>query len=235
MTANVGAAHGIDKTQPISGRRISASSRRPKAEVATSKFNAQKRTFGLVSCAAEAVNQRKRPVDYSSCQHTPNKPLSFAPMDEILAALIALIHWRLVLSAIGSIAMAVALSHLIPAFTAAYCITLVIFGTTFGMVWQGRADSGLRLTEKTEEPPMSWPVAFFGVAFIGLIAGGFFAELFGSQIGGAIALSLSAGVITLWFKFIQHRTISLRSLVFYLVALLTGYSLLLFLAVWKSS
>ncbi len=156
-------------------------------------------------------------------------------MDEILAALIALIHWRFVLSAIGSIAMAVVLSNFIPAFTAAYCITLAIFGMTFGIVWQGRADSGLSLTEKTDEPPISRPVAFVGLASIGLIAGGFFAELFGTQIGGAIALSLSACIVTLWFRFIQNRIFGLRSLVFSLVALLTGYSFLLLLAAWKSS
>lgn len=155
-------------------------------------------------------------------------------MDEILAALVALMHWRLVLSAIGSIAMAIVLSNVFPSFTAAYCITLVIFGVTFGMVWQGRADSGLRLTEKTADPHISRPIAFIGLTFIGLIAGGFFAELFGSRLGGTIALSLSAGVVTLWFRFIQNRIISLRSFLFSLLALLTGYSILLLLAVWKS-
>ena len=70
-------------------------------------------------------------------------------MDEILAALVALVHWRLVLSTLGSIALAVALSNIIPLFTAAYGITLVIFGFTIGLVWQGRTDSGLSLSEKT--------------------------------------------------------------------------------------
>ena len=81
-------------------------------------------------------------------------------MDEILAALVALVHWRLVLSTLGSIALAFALSNIIPLFTAAYCITLVIFGFAFGLVWQGRADSGLSLTETTEDPNISKPVAF---------------------------------------------------------------------------
>lgn len=152
---------------------------------------------------------------------------------EILTALAALIHWRLVLPTLGSIALAVVLSSIIASFTAPYCITLVIFGVTFGIVWQGRADSGLRLTEKTEAPEISKPVAFIGLAFIGLVAGGFLGELFGSRFAGSIALLLCAGVVTLWFRLVQQRLILLRSFVFSLVALLTGYSILLSLAAWK--
>lgn len=150
-------------------------------------------------------------------------------MDEILAALVALVHWRLVLSTLGSIALAVALSNIIPLFTAAYCITLVIFGFTFGLVWQGRTDSGLSLTEKTEDPEISKPVAFIGLAFIGLVAGGLLGELFGSMVGGAIALSVCAGIVALWFR-LTRRRISLRSFVFSLLSLLIGYSILLALA-----
>ena len=69
-------------------------------------------------------------------------------MDEVLSALIALIHWRLVLCTIGSIAMAVVLSNLIALFTAAYCMALVICGVVFGIVWQARADSQTRPQRK---------------------------------------------------------------------------------------
>jgi len=154
-------------------------------------------------------------------------------MDEILAALVALVHWRLVLSTLGSIALAFALSNIIPLFTAAYCITLVIFGFAFGLVWQGRADSGLSLTETTEDPNISKPVAFVGLAFIGIIAGGVLGELFGSMIGGSIALLCCAGIVAFWFHLIRRR-ICLRSFVFSLVSLLVGYSILLVLAAWRS-
>ena len=93
-------------------------------------------------------------------------------MNEILSALIGLMNWRLVLSTVGSITLALALSNFIPLFTAVYCITLVICGFAFGLLWQGRADSGLALTEKTKNPEISKPVAFIGLALIGLIAGG---------------------------------------------------------------
>ena len=154
-------------------------------------------------------------------------------MDEILAALVALVHWRLVLSTLGSIALAVALSNVITLFTAAYGITLVIFGFTFGLFWQGRTDSGLSLSEKTEDPEISKPVAFIGLAFIGLVAGGFLGELFGSMVGGAIALSVCAGIVALWCR-LTRRRITLRSFLFSFFSLLVGYSILFALAAWRS-
>lgn len=69
-------------------------------------------------------------------------------MSEILSALIALIHWRLILCTIGSIALAIALSNLIAFFTAGYCVALVIGGVVFGIIWQARADIGTRHLKK---------------------------------------------------------------------------------------
>ena len=69
-------------------------------------------------------------------------------MDEILSALIELIHWRLILCTIGSIALAVVFSNLIAFFTAGYCVALVICGVVFGIVWQARVDSERRQIKK---------------------------------------------------------------------------------------
>ena len=153
-------------------------------------------------------------------------------MNEIVYALIALLHWRLVLSTVGSIALASALSTFIPLFTAAYCITLVTCGFAFGLVWQSRADSGLALTQKIKNQEISKPVAFIGLALIGLIAGGLFAELFGSVFIGAVALSVCAALVALWSRFTLRPT-GLRSFVFSLISLLVGYLMLLALAAWK--
>ena len=153
-------------------------------------------------------------------------------MNEIVYALIALMHFRLVLSTVGSIALAFALSTFIPFFTAVYCVTLVACGFAFGLVWQSRADSGIALAQKTKNQEISKPVAFVGLAFIGLITGGFFAELFGSIFIGAVALSVCAALVALWSRRTLRPT-GLRSFVFSLICLLVGYSMLLALAAWK--
>ena len=154
-------------------------------------------------------------------------------MDELLTAIAALMLWRFVISILGAIGLAVLLSNLISTFTAEYCILLAIFGATFGLYWQGRVDSGLSLTEKVEEPEISRPVAFIGFAFIGLVGGGFLGELLGSKVGGAIALILCAGVIELWFRLVKQRPVTRRSFAFSILALLSGYSALLVLSIWK--
>lgn len=69
-------------------------------------------------------------------------------MDEILSALIALIHWRLIFCTIGSIALAVVFSNLLVFFTAGYCVALVLLGVVFGIVWQARVDKGTRHLKK---------------------------------------------------------------------------------------
>ena len=153
-------------------------------------------------------------------------------MNELVSALIALMHFRLVLSTVGSIALAFTLSTFIPFFTAAYCVTLVTCGFAFGLVWQSRADSGLALTQKTKNQEISKPVAFIGLALIGLITGGFFAELFGSGFIGAVALSVCTALVALWSRFTMRPT-GLRSFVFSLISLLVGYSMLLALTAWK--
>ena len=153
-------------------------------------------------------------------------------MNEIVYALIALLHWRLVFSTGGSVALAFTLSTFIPLFTAAYCVTLVTCGFAFGLVWQSRADSGVPLTQKTKNQEISKPVAFVGLAFIGLIAGGFLAELLGSIFIGAVALSVCAALVALWSRRTLRPT-GLRSFVFSLVSLFVGYSMLLALAGWK--
>ena len=155
-------------------------------------------------------------------------------MDELLSAVSALLVWRVAVSTLGAIVLAALLSNQIDPFTAEYSISLVIFGVTFGIYWQGRNDSKVGLTEKVEEPEISPPVAFIGLAFLGLVIGGFVGELLGSKAVGVIALVLSAGVVTLWFRIFRQRPIARRSVGFAIVALLFGYSLLLIPSLWNS-
>ena len=155
-------------------------------------------------------------------------------MDEIISAISALLVWRFVISTLGAIVLAALLSHLFSPFTAEFCITLVILGATIGIYWQGRSESSLSLMEKVEEPEISPPVAFIGLAFIGLVVGGLLGELFDSKLGGVFALILSAGGVALWFRVFKQRPISRRSFGFSIAALLFGYSVLLTLSFWNS-
>jgi hypothetical protein len=153
-------------------------------------------------------------------------------MDDLLSILMALIHWRFLISMLGSIVLAVLLSRIIPPFTAEYCIMLVIFGAAFGIYWQSRAEAGLGITEKGEggdRPQTPRLTLFAGLASMGLVGGWFLKELFGSVPGGAVVLLFTFGVVTLFLRFVQRRPIVLRSFWISIAALLAGYSVALFL------
>lgn len=152
-------------------------------------------------------------------------------MEEPPSALTSLVFWRVILSTAGSIALALLLSRFIASFTAEYGIAVVILGIAFGSYWQGRAEAGLTINEKVEEQKISRPVAFLGLALIGLICGAGFAELFDSRLFGAVALLSCAALITLWYRQTRRQPISRSAFAFALVALLAGYSILLLLPV----
>lgn len=155
-------------------------------------------------------------------------------MDELLSAVVALVLWRLVISVLGTVVLAVWLSSQIPSFTAEYCITLAIFGAALGIFWQGRADTGLALKDKVDAPAVSRPIAFVVLAIIGLSGGGFLERLFGSAAGGAVALLVCAGATALCFHFTSTRAVTSKGFAFSAVALLSGYLAWLVMLIWRT-
>ncbi|WP_287965244.1 hypothetical protein [Diaphorobacter sp.] len=156
-------------------------------------------------------------------------------MEQLLYLLAFLLHWRLVLSALGTVALAAVLSRLIPPFTAGYCVALVICGVVFGIYWQGRADIGATLTQELPEPKISSLVAFLGFAFIGFLCGGLVAAMSGSATLGAAALLLGAAGVVLWYRFLKRLPFRSRSIGLAVVALLAGYSPVLLLSLGSAS
>ena len=101
-------------------------------------------------------------------------------------------------------------------------LSVVLGGMGFGLIWQGRWLSGISLFASVPSPPISRPVTFLGLAFIGALWGGFAAEALGSVLaGGAV---LVAGVIFVggWFSLILKRHGQLNNLVFAAFSLLCG-------------
>lgn len=152
-------------------------------------------------------------------------------MEEILSALAALLFWRVILSTVGAIALALVLANNIPPFTAEYSITLVILGIAFGVYWQGRAEAHLSIAERVEEPKISRPVVFLGLALIGLICGVAFATLFNSKLFGTVALFVGAASVAAWYRYVQRHPFNRCTFAFALVSMLAGYAVLL-LSVW---
>ncbi|MBP6120241.1 MAG: hypothetical protein KBC92_10965 [Giesbergeria sp.] len=144
-------------------------------------------------------------------------------MEELLVAIIALLHWRFVLTVAGAIAFTLTLSNLFVGFTAGYCIGVVILCAAFGMYWQGRSEAGIGIATKVVEPKISRPVAFIGLSFVGLLWGGLITEFSGSELLAVTSLILSVAVVGVWYGVVLRRPIPPRTLAFLGCALLSGF------------
>jgi len=150
-------------------------------------------------------------------------------MESALEILLALLVWRLLLSAGLSAVLAYFLSQTFEVFTAGYCLTLVLLGTAFGIIWQSRADSKVGLFAPVPPTPISRPVACLGLWFIGTIWGGWASWFFGSALYGAVVLVFSVVLVGLWYRFVLRRAVSLSYLGFAGISLLSGLATLLLL------
>lgn len=144
-------------------------------------------------------------------------------MEELLVAIVALLHWRFVLSVLGGIAFVLTLSNSFVGFTAGYCISVVILCAAFGMYWQSRSEAGVGIATKVVEPKISPLVASIGLSFVGLLWGGLITELLESELLAAASLILSVVVVGLWYSLVVSRPIATRKLAFSGCALLSGF------------
>jgi hypothetical protein len=144
-------------------------------------------------------------------------------MDALLNAIYLLLHWRFALSVAVSIAAALALSSVFAWFTAGYCITLVLFATAFGLIWQGRGEAGIGLAEPVPETPISHPVAFLSFAIVGLFWGGVASYFLHSNILAALFLVSAVAIVGAWYRWGLKRAVSAGYLTFAALLLLLGY------------
>jgi hypothetical protein len=143
-------------------------------------------------------------------------------MEELLLAVIALLHWRFVLTVAGAIAFTLTLSNLFAGFTAGYCIGVVIVCAAFGMYWQGRSEAGIGIATKVVEQRISRPVAFIGLSFVGLLWGGLVTKFLDSELLAVTSLILSFAVVGVWYGLVLRCPIPPRTLAFSGCALLSG-------------
>ncbi len=144
-------------------------------------------------------------------------------MDALFELIYVLCHWRFALSLATSIATALVLSSAFAWFTAGYCITLVIFGAAFGIIWQGRGEAGVSLTAEMPSPPISKPVACLSFLFIGALWGSLASYFLHSAIAAASALVASVVSVGLWYRFVLRRPLETSYLAFTTASLLVGY------------
>lgn len=144
-------------------------------------------------------------------------------MDIAISITAVLIAWRFLASLATAGALAVPIWQL---FGPVGGLSVALVGVGFGCIWQGRWLSGIPLFASVPAPPISKPVAFLGLAFIGAIWGGFTSEALGSVISGAFTLIASVAIVGAWQTLILKRHELLGNLIFSTVSLLFGLGVL---------
>ncbi|WP_312844582.1 hypothetical protein [Diaphorobacter nitroreducens] len=143
-------------------------------------------------------------------------------MDEtstIAAVIAALVLWRLVVSVLVAVAVATALMFVAPGSSPFVAIAIVILGIAAGIVWQSRAEFPL---SQPADPSVSRPVAFLGLAFVGVFWGGILEFATGSSFAAAAFLAATPTLSSPIIIAITRRALSFRQLVFATLALVAG-------------
>ncbi len=144
------------------------------------------------------------------------------PMDTIFGVLVVLAYWRFAVCFAGAFGAAVLLSNALAWFTSGYCITLVLFGSALGLVWQRHADKHQPPIEPMPSSPISKPIAFIGYVFVGLVWAGVASSL--AIAPSFVGLFLVSAVVAAaaWYRFVLGRTVAFPHFVFAAASMLLG-------------
>jgi hypothetical protein len=155
-------------------------------------------------------------------------------MDVFLSLIVLILASRFILSVGLAILVSLLLSHLWPGLTPAIPLTIVAIGTGFGLIWQGRKLSGVPLFAAVATPDIGKPVAFLGLAFLGLIVGAFCGKVLGSLVTGGLCLVALVVLVAGWYAIVLKRHVPLAYLAFVCISLLSGLGALQVLILLRS-
>jgi hypothetical protein len=140
-------------------------------------------------------------------------------MDIVISLMGALLAWRFLLcfgvAAVIGFFVGHVLGHVMGG-------SIVLCGVGFGLMWQARWQSGTALFASIPSPPLSKPVVFMGLAFIGALLGGFTAELLGSFVGGAVVLLASLALVGSWRALVFQTHWQVKQFAFFAFSLQCG-------------
>jgi hypothetical protein len=159
-------------------------------------------------------------------------------MEALLELLVyAVLAWRFALCFLLSALIAFFLNRFLPSIDTTLPLVLVIIGSTFGIYWHGRAESGVSVLdnlppEKMASSHIGLPVAVMGLVFSGFILGMIFLQINNSVVVSAVALLFCFIPIVAWQRWILNNPISSKRLAFAyaltLAGLFIGYAFLSF-------
>lgn len=146
-------------------------------------------------------------------------------MDELVGLLAALLFWRVVLATLLGLSAALLLALIFPAFGGGPVLLLTLVSLTAGLVWQAAASAPAAPpgAPRPEEQPVARPIAFAGIAVIGLAWGGVADHLLGSSLLAFMLLLAAPFVVGPLAGAVTRRPVYLNDLLWACAALAAGF------------
>jgi hypothetical protein len=142
-------------------------------------------------------------------------------MEYVAGLIAAFLFWRVVVAVVASLAVGGLIAMVIPESGPASIAICSLLGAATGLIWQSQAQYPAGLTPEVEAP-MSKPVAFLGLAFVGGIWGGLGEIFFHSALVPALALLLAPFVVGPVIGALVKRNYAFGQLAFAACALVSG-------------
>ena len=102
----------------------------------------------------------------------------------------------------------------------------------FGFLWEGNGGRGAAAFKFEPSPPISRPVAFLGMAFIGVFPGGLLAEFLDSIWVAVVVVVFAASAYIAWAARVEGHPERVGTIVFLASAFLTGLVGVYLVASW---
>jgi hypothetical protein len=145
-------------------------------------------------------------------------------MDELIGFLFAILFWRVLFAALCGFAVGMLVAQVFPGFGAGAVATVTLLALSGGVLWQASAIAATAPPDapKAEQQPISRPIAFLGIALVGLLVGGVYDYLLSSGLIALAVLVVSSIVLVSVGGAITKTPVYLKDLLFMVAALAAG-------------
>lgn len=146
-------------------------------------------------------------------------------MEELIGLLAALLFWRVVLATLAGLSAAVLLALAFPGFGLGPVFLVTLLSFTAGAVWQAAASTAALppAARKAEEKPISRPIAYLGLAAMGVAWGGVAEYLVGSTLIAFLLVMAAPFVVGPIAGAVTRRPVYLYELFLAALALAVGF------------
>lgn len=145
-------------------------------------------------------------------------------MDELIGLLAAILFWRVVIAILAGLLISSILGLLVPTFgaTAAILLTVIAFGVGIGWHVSATTPAAKPGEVTAENQPISRPIAFLGLALVGILWGGLVEYATGSYWIAFAVLLVTPFLLGPVADVLTRQPVYLKDLIFTSAAMVLG-------------